>query len=89
MAPASLSALVCVGGGRQIKARGDGISAPWLERKRNWAVDAKRMIRKEGSGVWGRRWARRTDLELVNASSPLFFQRVATPRGDEAWSCGN
>lgn len=39
-------------------------------------------------GVQGPRRAGRADLELVNVSSPLFFQRVVNPRGDEAWSCG-
>lgn len=41
-------------------------------RRWNWAVDALRMIGKEGSGVQGRRWAGRTDLDLVSTSSPLF-----------------
>lgn len=50
------------------------VSLPLLETRWNWAVDALRVIRKEGVGLQGRRWAGRAYLELVNTSSPLFFQ---------------
>lgn len=50
------------------------VSLPLLETKWNWAVDALKGIRKESVGMRGRRWARRAYLELVNTSSPLFFQ---------------
>lgn len=81
MAPVSPSALVCVGGGRQIEVRGDGISAPLLERKWNWAVDAKRMIRKEGSRVQAAGGPGGQTLNLSMPAAPFFFRGLRPRMG--------
>lgn len=75
--------------GRQEEVGRPRVSPDLLETRRTWAVDALEVIRKEGSGVQGRRGAGKADFGR-NTSSPLFFQTegVNSP-GDEAWSCGN
>lgn len=58
--------------------------------KWNWAVGAQSMMRKDERGAGpqvdqeGRPWT--CPCQQLPSH---FFQRVANPRGGEAWSCGH